>query len=158
TERAALRTILDTEQERYRIGMDLHDGVMQDVYAVALGLELVLTDVEEDPQKAEAGTTRAIDQLHDVIRDLPGFIFDLRPRQCTGDILASLKELGLEFQENSGIRTEVKVIEELPPHSPDIDLAFYLITHEALSNIRKHARAALVTISLQVKEDSLRLQ
>ncbi len=60
-EEQALRTFLDTEQERHRIGMDLHDGIMQDIYAVTLGLELAHEDIDTDPQ-AGKGRRRALDR------------------------------------------------------------------------------------------------
>ena len=139
TEEQALRTFLDTEQERHRIGMDLHDGIMQDIYAVTLGLELAHEDIDSQPAMAKDAIGRSIDQLHDVIRDIRSYIFDLRPRQFNGDLRQALLDLGREFQENSSIHTDVSVPTELPPLEYSIGVAYYIITHEALSNTRKYA-------------------
>src|SRR5690606_30863383 len=127
--------------ERHRIGMDLHDGIMQDIYAVTLGLELAHEDIEIDPSGARASIGRSIDQLHDVIRDIRSYIFDLRPRQFTGDLRQALLDLGREFQENSAIQTLVDVPPEVPPLEYAIGVAYYIITHEALSNTRKYSHA-----------------
>jgi signal transduction histidine kinase len=157
-EEQALRTFLDTEQERHRIGMDLHDGIMQDVYAVTLGLELAHEDIDSEPARAREAVGRSIDQLHDVIRDIRSYIFDLRPRQYTGDLRQSLLDLGREFQENSAIRTEVLVPTDLQGIEYAIGVAFYIITHEALSNTRKYAQASAVVVTLRVETDSLNLE
>ena len=151
-EEQALRTFLDAEEERYRIGMDLHDGIMQDIYAVTLGLELAQDDIESDPRQAKASVGRSIDELHEVIRNIRSYIFDLRPRQLNGDLCLALQDLGREFEENSSILTHVDV----PPENPAIDnavgVALYVIAHEALSNTRKYAGAKSVTIRLGVND------
>ncbi len=157
TEEQALRTFLDTEQERHRIGMDLHDGIMQDIYAVTLGLELAHEDIDSQPAMAKDAIGRSIDQLHDVIRDIRSYIFDLRPRQFNGDLRQALLDLGREFQENSSIHTDVSVPTELPPLEYSIGVAYYIITHEALSNTRKYAAAGTVSIHLRVSEGTLLL-
>ena len=157
-EEQALRTFLDTEQERHRIGMDLHDGIMQDIYAVTLGLELAHDDIDKNPSGAKDSVGRSIDQLHEVIRDIRSYIFDLRPRQFAGDLRQALLDLGREFQENSAIRTEVYVPTELPSIEYAIGVAYYIITHEALSNTRKYAQAGAVVINLRVGDGMLGLE
>ena len=157
-EEQALRTFLDTEQERHRIGMDLHDGIMQDIYAVTLGLELAHEDIDADPTVAKTAVGRSIDQLHDVIRDIRSYIFDLRPRQFNGDLRQALLDLGREFQENSAIRTEVLVPVELPNLEYAIGVTYYIITHEALSNTRKYAKSTSVVITLRVEDGELSLE
>jgi signal transduction histidine kinase len=143
-----LRTILETEQERYRIGMDLHDGIMQDIYAVTLGLSLAEEDVDNDAAQAKAAIHQSVEQLYGVIRDIRSYIFDLRPRQYAGDLGQALHELGREFQENSSIRAEVHIAPELPEIDHHAGVALYVITHEALSNTRKYAQASTVAIKL----------
>jgi PAS domain S-box-containing protein len=157
TERGALRTILDTDQERYRIGMDLHDGIMQDIYAATLRLDMAYEDIEQDAAQAKEAVGRSIDQLQGIIRDIRSYIFDLRPRQFTGDFRHALIELGREFQENSSIPTEVNAPVELPAVDHHVGVALYIIAHEALSNTRKYAQASKVLISLGHQDDGLYL-
>src|SRR4051812_9270787 len=71
------RTAVVTERER--IGQDLHDGVIQSLYAVGLSLEDMGELIEEDPSGAEVRVENAIDAIHGTIRDLRRFIFGLRP-------------------------------------------------------------------------------
>lgn len=157
-EKEAIRSALDTEQERYRIGMDLHDGIMQDIYAVTLGLDMAYEDIEVDTAQAKEAVGHSIEQLQNVIRDIRSYIFDLRPRQFTGDLPGALLDLGREFQENSGIQTDVHVPSEAPELDHETSVALYVIAHEALSNTRKYARAGNILISLQHDHNELQLE
>ena len=149
--------IFDTEEERYRIGMDLHDGVMQDIYGAALGLEMALDMLEVQPEEAAAKLEQAIDQLHGVVRDIRSYIFDLRPRQFAGEIDQAFRDLGREFQDNSSIKTDVRISPGLGDVGQDVGVALYVIAHEALSNIRKYAEATSVEIELSVSECRIQL-
>ena len=136
-------------EERTRIGMDLHDGVIQSIYAVGLTLESTrLSLPEEDSTTAQLLQT-TIDALNDTIRDIRNYILDLRPRRFGGDLATGLARLVREFQAN----TMVKVTMMLPETAvsnlpPALARTFFLTTQEALANIARHARAQHVTIEL----------
>jgi PAS domain S-box-containing protein len=153
-----LRSELERQEERERIAMDLHDGVMQEVYAIGLTLELTLAELSEDATAARAGIERAIEQLHGVIRDIRSYIFDLRPRELTGDLTLALSDLAREFQQNSQVRASAKVTGELPELSPEQSVALYHITHEALSNVQRHAAATEVLISATCSPHSVEIE
>ena len=70
--------------ERERISQDLHDGIIQSIYAVGLSLEDVPELIEEDPDEVVRRVERAIDSLHLTIRDIRNFIFGLRPELLSG--------------------------------------------------------------------------
>jgi len=142
-------------EERERIGMDLHDGIIQSIYGVGLALEGTLHSIEEDPADAKNRIQQSIDGLNQAIRDLRSYILDLRPRQMGNDgLINGLKRLGTEFRANSGtevvlIRPETEFV-ELPPLQ---SLALFHICQEALANTAKHAKARKVEISLWSTEE-----
>ena len=146
-ERNHFRMELEMERERDRIGMDLHDGIMQEIYGAGLGLELALADLEDSPEDAAHQIERTIDALHQVIRHIRSYIFDLRPRQFSGSLSGALRELAGEFTQN----TQIEILTALPEFLPEIDderaNVVYLIMHEAMSNVRKHANARSVQLS-----------
>ena len=76
--------VLAIVDERERIGKDLHDGIIQSIYAVGLSLEDVPELMEEDHDEVVRRVERAIDSLHLTIRDIRNFIFDLRPELLGG--------------------------------------------------------------------------
>ncbi len=157
-ERNHFRMELEMERERDRIGMDLHDGIMQEIYAAGLTLELALGDIEEDTTLASEGVEKAIEQLHDVIRNIRSYIFDLRPREFSGNLASALAELAREFRQNTQIETH----DTLPPTLPDIAteraVAVYHIVHEALSNVRKHSGASEVSITAYEDDSVVRIE
>ena len=84
TSRSSAWPIVD---ERERISQDLHDGIIQNIYAVGLSLEDVPELMREDPDEVERRVERAIDSLHLTIRDIRNFIFGLRPELLSGTTL-----------------------------------------------------------------------
>jgi signal transduction histidine kinase len=58
-------------EERERIAMDLHDGVIQSVYATALHLEDAAETLADSPAQAKSVIEKSIDSLHQVIKDIP---------------------------------------------------------------------------------------
>lgn len=142
-------------EERERIGMDLHDGIIQSIYGVGLSLEGALHSIEDDPTDAKLRIGRSIEGLNQAIRDLRAYILDLRPRQMGNDgLMSGLKRLATEFRANS--LTEVVLIGseiDLIGLPPSQSLALFHICQEALANAAKHAKAKKVEISLWSTEE-----
>ncbi|HYM49123.1 MAG TPA: GAF domain-containing sensor histidine kinase [Candidatus Limnocylindrales bacterium] len=137
--------------ERNRIARDLHDGIVQYVYALGLSLEHARDLVAPDPQAAALALSRGIEQVNHVLSEMRTFIYQLRP------IIMKQKEVGewvldlcRQFQLATGVTIEAEVGEtgghEL---SPEISIALFRIIQEALSNIYQHARASRATLSLR---------
>jgi signal transduction histidine kinase len=145
-------------QERERIGMDLHDGIIQSIYAVALGLEATSEDVDQKPADARNGIERAIGQLNEVITDVRSYIFKLGPERSSHDLVAALANLAKEFRINSLVETSVDVAADLPKLEPDQQEVIYHVAQEALANARRHARASAVSLSLRPQNGVVRLR
>ena len=94
--------------ERERISQDLHDGIIQNIYAVGLSLEDIPEFVRDDPDEVERRVERAIDSLHLTIRDIRNFIFGLRPELLSGaTLMIGLAAIVEEFRHNSMIDVEL---------------------------------------------------
>ena len=74
-------------EERDRFGMDLHDGIIQSIYAVGLTLEHARLLMTEDPVQSRSRIDQAIKDLNHTIRDIRAYILDLRPRQLNNENL-----------------------------------------------------------------------
>src|SRR5512137_979614 len=61
-------------EERERIGMDLHDGIIQSIYAVGLALDYARLAVDDDPPQARDKIAQAIQGLNATIRDIRTYI------------------------------------------------------------------------------------
>lgn len=146
-------------EERERIGMDLHDGIIQDIYAVGLTLEHARLLLAENPQASRSRIERAIEDLNSTIRDIRSYILDLRPRKLHEENLVDgLRRLIAEFRAN----TLIEVNLQSPPTPVKLSqpqaLALFHIGQEALANIGKHSGARRVDISLWTTNERVLLE
>jgi signal transduction histidine kinase len=137
-------------EERERIGMDLHDGIIQSIYAVGLALDYAQIALDEDPKLAKLKIEQAIEGLNNTIRDIRTYILDLRPRQFRGeDLMTGLQQLIDEFTANSRAGATLIVPKNGLVGLPTANAtALFHICQEALANVAKHSRAQQVTIHL----------
>lgn len=147
-------------QERERFGMDLHDGIIQSIYAVGLMLDDAQYRAETGQPEVKTMISQAIEGLNDVIRDIRNYILDLRPQRFQGRHLPEgLEELAREVRAHSFLNVDVKIDSEdwaqLPPEQT---VEILHIAREALVNIRKHARASNVEVTLARQAGDLLLK
>lgn len=148
--------------ERDRISRDLHDGVIQAIYAQTLALDDVPDLIDENADEARERVDAAIDALHAVIRDLRNFIFGLRPVLLdSGSLTVGLQQLGAELRRNGGV--DVTVATEAEGATTDdlpIETVAELLTiaREALANIARHAAATTATMAVSSTREGLRLE
>jgi len=137
-------------EERERIGMDLHDGIIQSIYAVGLSLELARMVLKENADETLQHTTSAIEGLDNIIRDIRSYIMDLQPARIQDDPLGiALERLVREFRANTLVQVTLEVDGDVDDGLADnCRLALFHITQEALANVAKHARASTVNVRL----------
>ena len=138
-------------QERERIAMDLHDGVIQTVYAVALHLEDAADIVARSPQEVGAVLDQSIENLHQVIKDIRSYIFDLRAQVSeVSDLPGAIRELAESLRVNTLMDVHVSVDERAAGLlEQDQALALFHIAQEALNNVGKHSHATTVSITFE---------
>ncbi len=134
--------------ERERIARELHDGVIQSLFAVGMGLQATAIRVAD--QALGRRIEGAVGEIDRAIRDLRNYIFGLRPGILADRQLEeALRRLVQEFEEKSQVTTVVEVesdvAAELASHAPDV----IQLTREALSNVGRHARAETCRVSLR---------
>jgi signal transduction histidine kinase len=139
-------------EERERIGKDLHDSVIQAIYAVGLSLEDVPDMMDDEPDEARRRVERAIDGLDQTIRDIRNFIFGLRPALLDeADVVEGLAALADEFRVNTMIDVELRAgpTVSAPVIGADRTSELLSITREALSNIARHAHATRAELTIE---------
>lgn len=146
-------------QERERFGMDLHDGIIQSIYAIGLMLDDTQHRMIEAPETAPDGIAYAITGLNEVIRDIRNYILDLRPNRFQGrDLKEGLAELVRELRANSFLDVALDLDgTSVAFLDPEKTVEILHIAQESLSNIRKHARATRVEICLCAREGELQM-
>lgn len=142
-------------EERNRIGMDLHDGIIQSIYGVGLALEGAQLTLKEEPQAAKSQIARAIDGLNQAIRDIRAYILDLRPRQLgTEGLLSGIKRLITEYRANTFSEVNFTAPEsDLKDLTQAQSMTLFHICQEALANAAKHAKAKNVQVALWTTDE-----
>lgn len=147
-------------EERERIGMDLHDGIIQSIYGVGLALDYARMALDEDPKQARLKIEQSIEALNSTIRDIRSYILDLRPRQFLGeDLNKGLQRLVDEFNANTEAQAILVVPENgLVNFSAQNAKALFHICQEALANIAKHSDATEAEVRLWSAKDRVLLE
>jgi signal transduction histidine kinase len=147
-------------EERERIGMDLHDGVIQSIYAVGLTLEHTRMIMRDDPQKAREVIDQAIRDLNSTIRDIRLYILDLRPRKLhEEDLTSGIMRLVNEFRVNALVNVNYQGPPEGTPELTQSQaVAMFHICQEALANVAKHAHATHVALNVWKTSDRVLME
>src|SRR4051812_4571382 len=147
---ALLRRAIDaSEQERRRIAGDLHDGVVQNLAGVSYGLSAAAEQLPHgsDTRSAvEEGATEA----RRTVRELRSLLVDIYPptlhrsglHAALADLAKGLREGGLD------VRLSVRPELELPG---EVEALIFRTAQEALRNVREHAHAKAVEVSVAVE-------
>jgi signal transduction histidine kinase len=154
-----IRSEIITE-ERERIGMDLHDGIIQSLYGIGLSLEHARMDLNNGKSNGAAEIEKSVKALEGAIADIRAYILDLRPRQLRhSNLLEGMQSLIREFRANTMVDVD------LTGSPQDVDglarpqmEALYHIFQESLSNTAKHARATMVSVRLWRQDDRVMLR
>ena len=147
-------------EERDRIGMDLHDGIIQSIYGVGLVLEHARLIATEEPEKSAERIQQAINSLNHTIRDIRSYILDLRPRQFGDEnLMDGLRRLMMEFRVNTLAEANLS---GTPDDLRDIPgsnaMALFHICQEALANAAKHAHAKKVEVTVWTSVERVMLE
>jgi signal transduction histidine kinase len=141
--------------ERQRISQDLHDGVIQDLYAVSLALEDVAELTTGDPAAAAERVDGAIESIHDAIGEIRRLIYGLGAEALeTVELVPGLLGLAAEVGRSGSPDVEVKLDERVSVPSDDT-LQVLQLAREALSNVTRHAAATHVRVELLRTSDAV---
>lgn len=141
-------------QERTRIAQDLHDTIIQSIYAIGLNLENCLYLVDEDKGRAKQYIRETLGRLNAIIAELRNYIMNLKPVKAGGvDIVEEISQLVDHFTSSSSLAVALNFT-GVPPVSFDPCYAQNLcqIIREALNNTLRHAQATEVRVHVQFQE------
>jgi len=150
---------LAVHEERDRISHELHDGVIQSLFSIGLGLQAARALVGIDPSRVGERLDAAIDGLDMVVRDLRNAIYHLRTHEAASMGLArGLTELAREYEVNALARPVMDVSADIDAKVPVALVPDLLqLAREALSNTARHAGTCQVTIRAHADADQIEL-
>jgi signal transduction histidine kinase len=137
-------------RERERIGRDLHDGIIQSIYAAGLHLEQAASEADRAPAQTRDRIGTVMGELNRITGDIRSTIFDLRSgdlevRDAEAIVLAVADELHAHTLVSLEVRSEGLYRPRLRPEQAE---QLRQLVTEAFSNILRHARANAVTVEM----------
>ena len=148
--RSRLQLLNRALEEKVRIGRDLHDGVIQSLYAAGLNLESAKTIVARKPAAAEKQLGDALDLINRTIGDIRAYIAGLSPLQVRRASLAQgVRDCVDELRAGRTVDLDLRIDDHCASLLSDEQTAETLqITREAVSNALRHGAAQHVFVSL----------
>jgi signal transduction histidine kinase len=143
---------LEILADRDRIARDLHDHVIQRLFAVGLAMQSTHRR-EKSPQQAHR-LAEHIDQLQEVIQEIRTTIFDLQADPADDKKLRNrLHELITELTEDAPVRTTVRMSGPVNALPSSLAQHTQAVVREAVSNAVRHAAATEIVITVSVGDD-----
>lgn len=142
------RLITEREAERKALARDLHDQIIQDLLSYNYQLEEAETEALEPTQQIALARIRQ--GIRQVVGSLRQLCSDLRPPTIDSHGLsAAIRSLAHQWSEQSGIPVALDIDPGLGRLPETIELSVFRILQESLSNVRKHADATQVAITVR---------
>ncbi|WP_432825081.1 HAMP domain-containing protein [Dactylosporangium sp. CA-092794] len=147
------RVVLAADQARRRIERDLHDGIQQQLIAIAIDAGEVETEVPDTEPQLRQRVAALVQRLTGVLDDLREISRGIHPPLLSERGLRSALK-SMARRSRLPVEVDVRVDRRLPEA---VEVAAYYITAEALANATKHAHASHVRIEAEADEEVLRL-
>lgn len=148
-----------SEHEQRKIGQDLHDGICQELAAIAFALSSVRDDLAVRDHNETARLDEVLDMLRDAISETRNLARGIFPAQLEEiGLAAMLDELVCSMRRLQGIDATFEMQGEVQISDPEVATHLYRIAQEALGNAVKHGGAPRVWVSLTRRDDMITLE
>jgi len=138
------------ENERQRIARELHDDTIQSLIVLSRRLETLGASDERLPEAITQGIKELRELTGGVIQRVRRFSQDLRPSILDDlGLLPALEELTTDLNRQAGLQAEFQVLGTKRRLSSEVELTLFRIAQEALNNVRKHAQATRVVLTVE---------
>ncbi|SFF56136.1 sensor histidine kinase [Blastococcus tunisiensis] len=147
---------LQVQADRERIARDLHDHVVQRIFATALSLDRLGRSVESDRADVAAALSQRVEDLHGTIARIRSSIFELHEASDASEAAfrSRLAEVVRSVTDGHDVRPDLRIRcdhDELPP---DLVADLVAVVRELVTNVVRHARARRLTVAVDVRESA----
>jgi PAS domain S-box-containing protein len=155
----SLRLLQTQDEERRRIGRDLHDSVGQYLVGLKMKVDSLKSSRERGRQDDVSQLTECSQLIEEALKEVRTISYLLYPPM--------LEELGLKsaipwyldgFTKRSGIKTAFEVSPEFERIPGDLELALFRVLQESLTNVHRHSGSSTATIRLLTENRCVVLQ
>lgn len=146
---------LAAAQERNRMAREIHDGLGHYLTALNLQAQVVSTLLTQEPERAQQALAKMQAVIREALEDVRRSVAALRSEPILGiNLLEALQLLVVESQ----LITELVINGEARRLPAAMELTLYRAVQEGLTNVRKHARASRVLVTIDYMVDSVHLR
>jgi signal transduction histidine kinase len=157
-ELAAAEREAGTLAERHRLARDIHDTLAQGFTSIVMLLEAADAELGTNSVKARAHIDQARKTARDNLTEARSLVWALRSERLLGSSLDdALESLVGEFRSETSVHAEFVVVGDRLPMPPASEECLLRVTQEALANVRKHAGASRVAVTLSYLDDQVAL-
>ncbi|MHB8589561.1 MAG: sensor histidine kinase [Candidatus Dormibacteraceae bacterium] len=151
------------EEERRRLGRNLHDGLGPSLAAMVLQLEALGQTVDGDRPRLGPQIARLRERAQAMVAEVREMAYGLRPAPLEQlGLLAALRERALDFSTANGtlggLQVRIECASELSRLPAGVEVAAYRIAVEALANTARHASARTCMVHLELEKRSLEVE
>ncbi len=144
------------EQERRRIGRELHDEAGQSLLLLRLQLEML---EREAPARIRSGLGEARATVERIVTELRRIVAALSPAVLERlGLVRAVRQLAARFEKTCGIAAAVRVRGSAAALAIEVQEVVYRVAQECLQNTAKHAEANAVNLSLEITDKNIRLR
>ncbi|MDA8412824.1 MAG: histidine kinase [Desulfobacteraceae bacterium] len=156
--RYARRLVEIEENLRKKLAEELHDEIGRDLTVLGMNLSIIKSTLANDlPQQIDDRLEDSARLIAGVSRTVRNIMVGLRPPVLDDYGLASALRWHSElFATRTGVQVTVQADELFPRLSPEVELAIFRISQEALMNAAKHAGARIVAVTLECEAGRVR--
>jgi ligand-binding sensor domain-containing protein/signal transduction histidine kinase len=145
-------------QERNRIAREIHDNLAQEILGISVQLEIVARTLSKSPEVARTHLDRARALVRSSVAEARRYVWDLRSQSLDErDLPAALADMTRRLSADSGVQTQFSVGGTFRPLPPQVENNLLRLGQEAVGNAVRHARAQVITVSLDFDAREVRL-
>ncbi len=159
-QRLLKRVLSTTESERLRLSLELHDGPVQSIVAAEYSAEACAGMIRKGQLSAAESKMNTIRQmLAESVRDLRRIVRDLHPPTLgRSGLVSAVQEYMSNLERDNKISCHLDVRDMVENIDPGAERALYYVVREALTNVRKHAEASEVRVTMAVRNNDLTIE
>ena len=141
------------EEERKHVSRELHDEMGQQLAALRMEVSVLGMRARSQQLPRPEQLDMLLGRVDRLVTSVRGLVQQLRPPALDGGLAAALDWLADEFTRNTGIPCRLDIDRAACDLSPDQATMLFRIAQESLTNVRRHAHATQLVLSLQRQEE-----
>ncbi|WP_245784603.1 GAF domain-containing protein [Geodermatophilus amargosae] len=142
---------LQVQADRDRIARDLHDHVVQRIYATALSLDRVGRALEDVDPYAALRVGRSVDELDATLRQIRSAIFGLHDDAAPAGLAAGLADTVRQVTEGSEVQPGLRLRGDLDGLPSDLATDLLAVVRELVTNVVRHAAAGRLEVTVEAE-------